>query len=192
MKLPYILFLSILLASCDQSYMNKPIDNRPATELSLIKRLSIADSAYDASENEIKKTEAIEKGKSDIAKFIIDTLHSDVKEWPAIVHEIRVVQYPINYIDVTLLISKGITLDEKYPNFNAVVLNAKVDQTDSVLKNSLKELLRGDTVLVNGFFEKDVNENIDFTGYSIGQGDKEAFSNPSFNFTLKKITKKGK
>ena len=147
---------------------------------------------YDDSENEIKKTEAIEKGKAYISKFIIDTLNSDVKQWPAIVHEIKVVDFPVNYFDVTLLISKGTTLDEKYPHLNAIVLHAKVDQEDIVLKNSLKELLHGDTVLVNGSFEKDVIGKIDFTGYSIGLGDKETFSNPSFNFTLKSIVKKRK
>ncbi|SDP48700.1 hypothetical protein SAMN05428975_1426 [Mucilaginibacter sp. OK268] len=190
MKISNLLLLSLIIAGCNSAPENKITDNRPATQLALIKKFNTADSLYFYESNDIKKTEALENGKTELIKFITDSLHDDVKQWPAVVHEISVDKL-LDYIDVTLNISKKMGKYEDPSEFKVIILHSKVSMSDTTVKNQLKKLLTGDQIFVNGSFEKDdIVGDINFHGNNYD--DRDIFSSPELNFKIKSITKQTK
>jgi len=186
MKISTLLLLSLIIAGCNSAPENKITDNRPATQLALIKKFNTADSLYFFESNEIKKNEALEKRKTELIKFITDSLHDDIKQWPAVIHEISV-DKPLSYIDVTLNISKKMGKYEDPSEYKIIILHSKVSLSDTTVKNQLKELLAGDSVFVNGSFEKDEIGKINFHGNNYDE--RNIFSSPELNFQIKSITK---
>ncbi|QEC79057.1 hypothetical protein [Mucilaginibacter ginsenosidivorax] len=76
------------------------------------------------------------------------------------------------------------------PEFNTIVLHGQVDMTNATIKNSLKEMKSGDTVLVSGSFVKSGFEKIDFSDYN--DDFRHPFSSPEFKFNFDSIVKKRK
>ncbi|MEZ2338315.1 hypothetical protein AB6735_21880 [Mucilaginibacter sp. RCC_168] len=197
MKLSRLLFPSFFLLGCNTTPPPAKIveiDNRPFEEQSLIRKFQLADSLYDEFEtNEIKKTETYEKQKTSLIKFITDSLHDEAKQWHAIVHEISVKHWPADFIEVTLLIPKGIMpdKDEKYPEYSSIVLSSGIPLNEkSSVKNSLRELSKGDNVLVSGSFQKSEAGDIDFAAYTdVLSHDGDIFTNPKLEFDIKNIVK---
>ncbi|MBB6108963.1 hypothetical protein [Mucilaginibacter lappiensis] len=189
MKFQNLLFFSIFLMGCNTTPPVKVIDPRPATELALIKKFHVSDSLFTSESNEIKKKEVYDKQKTELEKFIIDALPAEVKEWHAIVYKIEV----DDYIEVTLLIPESGSLNEndKYPQYDNIVLFSNESLNDSPVKTSLKELSKGDQVLVTGSFEKDEigNPYLDSNMDDLGNRNGFIFSNPKINFKIKSITK---
>ena len=195
MKFPKLLFLSIFLMGCDTTPPVKIIDNRPIAELSLIKKFHVADSLYSAEVNEIKKTETRDKQKTELIKFVTDSLHGNAKQWNAFIYSIDVKNWPTDYIEVTLLIPKGRILDpeEKHPDYNNIVLTSKILLNDnSPVKSSLKQLLKGDKVLITGTFEKTKAGEIEIDTNMGLPNDGYIFTNPKLDFKIESIAKQGK
>lgn len=188
MKLSNLLIFSVFCIGCNQSFMDKPVDNRPAAELALIKRVGSADSVCDAAINDIKKKEAIDNGKTTLAKFIRDTLHSEVKSWNATIYKMELSRFADSTIEVTLLIpNKGMELNEKVLTSNTITLFAKTSFSNLSVKNQLAAMQVNDKVLVSGSFEKDELGNIDVSTDDIN--DNYIFTSLKFNFNIENITK---
>ncbi|MDB4926782.1 hypothetical protein [Mucilaginibacter sp.] len=189
-KLSYFFFpiIMITLYSCDRQPSSEQKDNRPAQELTFIKVLVDADSVYKAQHNEINKKDVFDTSMVKITHFI--NKNAKAENWQAVIHALDVDALD-GAIDVTLRISKGMQFDEKYPQYNAIILKAHIFDNDKI-KNMLKPLQAGDKVLVNGKFstEKDAEDNIKFESFNIGSIDKEeTLNNPVFDFNITDIKK---
>jgi len=189
MKLSRLVPVLFCLAACsDSTQQGDQLKNMPASEVALIKRVNIADSAEVVNDNPIKKGEALKYHKAAILKFVQDTLQGNVKQWLAVIETIKTRtlindDYDIN---VRLLIPRNNYLDEKVPEFGTIIFDAQVDSEGSV-KNALKEMKDGDRVIVSGTFGRDFVKNIDFDSYI---GPREGFSSPAFIFNIQSITKR--
>lgn len=183
--------LLVLSLGCNQQTKpdQKP-DTRPQNELSFIKIFTKADSVYSAQHNEIGKKEVVDSSKATITHFITDNLQAKIENWQAVVKRINVDGLD-GAIDVTLMVSKGAELDEKHPDFNAIILKSHIADNDQI-KALLKPLSEGSKVLVTGAFLTDKNKegNIDFDTYSLGSIDpEELLTNPQFNISITDISK---
>jgi len=88
------------------------------------------------------------------------------------------------------MISKGTEFDEKYPEFNSIILRSNIVDNDRI-KNLLKPLSEGSRVLVSGTFltDKDREGNLIFDGYATTADKEETLSNPVFSFNISDIKK---
>jgi hypothetical protein len=186
MKIKYLLYLPLVAFGCTSTTVEKVVDSRPLLELSLIKKLSLSDSIYQSQINDIKKDEALSNGKRTITKFIVDTLRFQVNDWHAFIHEINVREWNgEKFIDVELLIPKGIELESDYPQYNS----CGVPYIKNKVKDTLSGLNSGDKVIVTGTFMPDENtRQIDFTGNE-GNEAQYTFINAKFNFLITDIKK---
>ncbi|WP_121810893.1 hypothetical protein [Mucilaginibacter kameinonensis] len=188
MKLSRLIPALLLFSACNNTQHGGQLDNMPASELALIKRVEIADSAFLVNDSPIKKGEALKYHKAAILKFVQDTLQGNVKQWLAIVETIKTTpllndDYDIN---VRLLIPRNAYLNEEVPESGTIIFNAQIDSEDSV-KNALKEMKDGDRVKVSGTFVRDIVKTIDFDNFMDPQ---EGFSSPAFKFNIQSITKR--
>ncbi|WP_431200116.1 hypothetical protein ACRQ5D_17905 [Mucilaginibacter sp. P25] len=119
----------------------------------------------------------------------MDTLHAKAVQWQATLYQIELKSYPVDYIEATLLVTPKIYLDDdqKYPDLSNIVLSARVLPDNTIIKDKLKDLLKGDRVLITGSFEKNKTGDIEFT--SNGDDKDYAFSNPKLDFKIESITK---
>ncbi len=168
----------------------KQVDKRPEAEKNLVDRFHTADSIYKAQINDIKKNETLETNTATLSLFVKDTLKLKADQWIAIVDKIQVVSWPTDYIDVKLIVPKAPSSsdeEEKYPQYSNVILAAKESVSNEPLKKQLKELIKGDTVLVTGTFDTEAHNTVNFT--SGMDSEQEIFSNPLFDFSIKTIIK---
>lgn len=193
MKVSKLLFLPLFFIGCNTSQPVKKIDDRPMDELSFIKKFHVADSLFSSEINDIKKTETYDKQKTELTRFITDSLPKEVKQWHAFVYKIKAESFPTDEIEVTLLIPQNTFLntEQKYPELSNIVLSSKASLNDSSIKDSLKELLEGDNVLVTGSFEKDDTGNVNLDSNTDDINNKQGFifSNPKISFQIKSIIK---
>lgn len=184
-KLFFLLSITILI-SCENAQKagtgNTVVDARPKKEVEFLKLFNDADSVYNERSNEITKKEALDSGKVKIADFAIDQLNGKIENWPAVVHSIQLF---VN-IETTFMIQKGADKDE----YHSLILFSSVDTANTKIKDLLKPLSKGDSVLITGVFEKNSSGKVDFEPYVSVLNSDEAFTNPKFNFTITSIKKK--
>jgi hypothetical protein len=180
------ILVSVLLCSCSQNHnntaTNKIVNDKPKSELAFLKEINTVDSIYNSQNNAITQKDALDSGKTRISNFIINKLSGKIENWPAVVHSIQ----SDNDIEVTFMVQKGADTSE----YKSLILSSKINSDNIQIKNQLKPLSYGDSVLITGAFEKNAIGNIDFKPYNILSIDGDSFSNPKFSFDIKSIKKK--
>lgn len=189
-----LVILYIVIAGCNSipQTKQKVIDNRPKPLLKLITKLDEADSIRLMQNNAIGKKEAIDSGRSTLISFIKSDLNYKIENWPAIVKEITVSEWPVKMIEVTVFVpeKKDFTKKDTAYVYNAITLTSSIDYGDIKLRNLLKGYRAYDKVLVSGTFTKDIIGDIDFTGAELE--DDNLFSNPVFKIDLMDLKKAGR
>jgi hypothetical protein len=193
MKKLFLLIIPALsvIVSCNTG--PKEVDDRPATELALIKKFSEADSTLTAQINDANKEAFFTEVKPKLVNFIIKDLNCKAENWEAHVYEIKPGE---NGINATFLISKEPTFgDEKYPQYSSIVLESN-DVSDDNLVKTLRTLQQGDKVILSGTIEK-INFDVDNTEFFQTSNHFHVnkdfqISNPAFYFTLSALKHKEK
>lgn len=122
-----LVILYIVIAGCNSipQTKQKVIDNRPKPLLKLITKLDEADSIRLMQNNAIGKKEAIDSGRSTLISFIKSDLNYKIENWPAIVKEITVSEWPVKMIEVTVFVpeKKDFTKKDTAYVYNAININ---------------------------------------------------------------------
>lgn len=187
MKLLRFIPALFLFVACNSTQEGGEMDNMPAPEIAFIKRFNTADSAYSMNDNVIKKQEALKYHKEAIIKFVTDTLSGNADKWLGVLNKIEASRYADGVFEVTILVPKNNYLDKEMPELNTIRLNAKVD-SNTVVKNALKDMQKGDRVIITGTFVKDIVGNIDYNANDFREQD--TFNEPEFNFKIENISKR--
>jgi len=189
MKKSFLLIglISLIVYSCDQPVSTpKPIDIRPISQIDFIAHFENFKTMYDESNNAVTKDSLNEA----FAKYA-DLKTTHIKDWVMIIDEINdYKQDHASYAYVESVMQpiyniKMLNLNnESRINFTATITkNAKDTLTKSLIK-SIKNLSKGDTVIVSGdLYSKN---NVDKTDYSYHTG----VLDPIIDFKLIKLAKR--
>ena len=189
MKKLFFILTATTLLGCEQAHNNgttnktdKVTDDRPKKEVEFLKQINNADSVLTDQTNAITRKEALDSGKVKIADFIINKLDGKIESWPAVIHSIQI----SDGIETTFMIQKTADTSE----YSSLILYSNSGADNKQIKDQLKPLSYGDSVLITGVFEKNAAGKIDFEPYGMAEDMDKVFENPKFNFTIISIKKK--
>jgi hypothetical protein len=187
MKKIYLFLISLVIISCNQtSKKTADADSRPKDQLALINAINLEASAYDSQPNDISKTEVLDSGQVKISNLILNKLNAKAKNWHATVYEIKVKELATKYIEVFFMIPLKNDPEEKYPQFESIILKSIVEFDNVKVKKQLKDISPKDEVLISGKFNKNIVDKIQLDYYDIGLSE-NIFINPQFDFELEDI-----
>ncbi|QHS56073.1 hypothetical protein GWR56_11205 [Mucilaginibacter sp. 14171R-50] len=187
MKKYYFLVLPFFLSACTQKTNSKyTYTAMPKNELEFIKELNLIDSAFQRQNNEITKKEFLEKGKKDVSNYVLN--HLKIDNWVAIVNEIEVGETDLaKYIKVELMVPNANWREDKYPEFNSLILVNTILDKDSKIKDQLRAIKKGDEVLISGNIVKSLSDGINVITHSPSGDEESTFSNLELSVDLTDI-----
>lgn len=181
----YLLALSLAIFGCQQPKVKKEKDLRPENEILLVNKFKEADSIYSHQINDLRKSEVSDSAKNALSNYIIKDLSLKADSWIATVHEIKLDE-ELDNVEVKLLIKTTEEPDEKYPEFNSIVLIGNANYKSKNLVNALRTIKINDKVMISGRFVKTPTGIIFIMAYGSAEDD---LSNPSLTFELTNIKK---
>lgn len=187
MKKYFFLALPFFLGACIQKTNSKyTYTAMPKYELEFIKELNLIDSAFQRQNNEITKKEFIAKGKKNVSNYVLN--HLKIDNWVAIVNEIEVGETDLaKYIKVELMVPNANWREDKYPEFNSLILVNTILDKESKIKDQLRAVKKGDEVLISGNIVKNLSDGINVITHSPSGNEESTFSNLELSVNLTDI-----
>ena len=186
-KIYYLILLAFTIGCTPPKEARYTVAKMPESEIAYIKKITAVDSVFKAQKNEITKNEALEKGKKDMAEYILKNL--SIENWVVKVDEIAVNTNPIDYIKVSVFVPIGNWREEKYPDLSFPVFTALLKIKPSKIKDQLKTLEKMDEVYISGHITKNSFGGINIIPSVIGFDSENTFSNLALDIDLSDIRK---
>ncbi|PAW94829.1 hypothetical protein CKK33_15540 [Mucilaginibacter sp. MD40] len=139
----------------------KPKDrtaNWPKSERELLKEFNKWLYKYSSSGSDIEKEEISQAAMTDVNNYVQKVMPQSFSKWVVVVGETKILGSTDKIAETEFYVIRDDNPDDKYPEFDNIILTARVPMSDKASLNWLKKVSQGETVLLSGTFvplEKD-------------------------------------